>query len=224
VSFLGACLTIAWKDLRAEFRSGETLAAMGVFSLVVVTIFGFTLGAGEMAIGEAYPALAWIGFSFAGLLGLSRSFTAERQDGALTGLLLAPVDRSAIFYGKMAANLALLLLIETLSLPLYALLLGAPAPARPGALAAALFVGTLGFAAAGTFLAALAGGTRAGELLLPVLFFPVAIPIIVTAVALTGAAVTGDLAGTGGWWRLALAFDLVFLAAPGLLFEYLLEA
>ena len=222
--YLSGLVTIAWKDITAEFRTKEMSTSMGIFALLVMVVFGFALRPGTEEAVAIFPGIAWIGFFFAGLLGLSRSFVSERMNGAMSGLMLAPIDRSVIYFGKVVGNLLFMFVVEAVSFPLYIVLFDVPAPKRPDLLALTAFLGTLGFVAVGTFLAALAANTRTSELLLPILLFPLAIPLVIGVVTLTGAALTGDFTDVGVWWRMISVYDVVFLVVPWLLFEYLLES
>lgn len=222
--YLAGLLTITWKDITAEFRTKEMSTSMGIFALLVMVVFGFALRPGAEETLAVFPGIAWIGFFFAGLLGLSRSFVAEKMNGAMTGLMLAPVDRSVIYFGKVAGNLLFMFVVEAVSFPLYIILFDVPAPQRPDLLALVALLGTLGFVAVGTFLAALAANTRTSELLLPILLFPLAVPLVIAVVSMTRAALTGDLTDAAAWWRMLVVYDAVFLVVPWLLFEYLLES
>ncbi len=224
MKYLAGLLTITWKDITAEFRTKEMSTSMGIFALLVMVVFGFALRPGAEETVAVFPGFAWIGFFFAGLLGLSRSFVSEKMNGAMTGLMLAPVDRSVIYFGKVAGNLLFMFVVEAVSFPLYIVLFDVPAPQRPGSLALVAFLGTLGFVAVGTFLAALAANTRTSELLLPILLFPLAVPLVIAVVSMTRAALTGDFTDTASWWRMLVVYDAVFLVVPWLLFEYLLES
>lgn len=215
---------LVWKELRAEARTRETLTPMVIFSLVVVTVFGFGLRATGADLAPVFPGLVWISFYFVGLLGLGRSFSSERALETLAGLLLVPADRSFIFVGKALANLVFLGAVELVSLPLFFGLLGVPFTAPPGPFLATLLLGTVGFAGVGTLLAALAAHTRAAEMLLPVLVFPVLIPAIIGAVEATASLLgAGDPAAWKRWLGLLAAYDVLFVALPLALFDYVVE-
>lgn len=222
--FMQAVLAIAWKDLRSELRAKETIAAMLVFAILAAVLFNFAFDPGAEVLPQVFPGMLWLVIFFAGLLGVYRSFFGEVRGGTLTGLLLAPVDRSALFYGKLVANLGFLFLMEAALVPLFFLFFDYRPGGSLGLLILVLLLGTVGFAAAGTFLAALAAGTRAGEALLPVLLFPILVPVVLGTVEATrGALDPQSLATTGLWLRLLTVYDLAFLALPVLLFEWLLE-
>ncbi len=215
---------LVWKDLRAETRTRESLMPMLVFSFVVVTVFGFGLEAAGADLRHVFPGLLWISIYFIGLLGLGRSFGAEKAQDTLAGLTLVPADHSYIFFGKLVANLVLLGVVEAISLPLFFGLLGVTFTAPVLPFLATVALGTVGFASVGTLLSALAANTRAGEMLLPVLVFPVLVPAIIGAVEATASLLgVADPSGWPRWLRLLAVYDVLFVAVPALLFEYLVE-
>jgi heme exporter protein B len=197
---------------------------MAFFSLLVTVVFGFALQAERIDPQTTAPGLLWIAFSFSGVLGLNRSFALEREGGCLQGLMLAPVDRSALFIGKALGNLVLVGLVEAITLPVFSVLLRVPVlPCLPR-LALIAFLATLGFAAVGTLLSAISSGSRLREVLLPLILYPIWVPVLIAAVELTGQALAGRPASEGGrWLTLILVYDLVFTGAGLLLFDRLLE-
>lgn len=220
--FLQVMLTVAWKDAAAELHTREILSAMLVFSLLALFVFSFTLDLRGPMARAAAPGVLWTTAAFAGTLGLSRSLAREQQTGCIEGLLLAPADRSAIFLGKALGNLLFIVLVEVVLLPLFAALFDAPL-LRPGIfLVTAL--GTVGYAAVGTLLAAIAVNTRAREVMLPVLLLPLAFPALIAAVQATGGLIEGStLAEVSPWIRLLVIYDLVVLAVSVLTFDYVVE-
>ncbi len=223
-TYLDAVLAIVRKDILSEWRTREAIGSMALFSLLVVVIFGFCFETRRVDLETLAPGMLWVAFSFSGVLGLGHSFSTERHRGSLQALVLAPVDRSAIFLGKMLGNLLLLSIVEVVTIPLFSILLHVSVlPCLPG-LALVTFAATVGFTAVGTLLAALATSSRMREMLLPILLYPIWIPILLAAVRATG----GLLAGQGlgeiwGWMRLILGFDLIFITAGLLLFDQILE-
>ena len=222
MNFLRKVWAIVVKDVAAELHTREMVSAMLVFSVLALLIFSFTLDLrGEMARAAA-PGVLWATVAFAGTLGLSRSLARERQAGCIDGLLLAPVDRSAIFFGKALGNLAFMVVVEVVLLPLFSALFDVPL-LRPGVLVV-MALGTAGYAAVGTLLAAIAVNTRAREVMLPILLLPLAIPVLIAAVQATGGLVEGGtLAEVGGWVRLLVTYDLVIVAVSTLTFGYVVE-
>jgi heme exporter protein B len=223
MNFLRKVGAVAWKDLRAEWRTREMFSAMFVFSLLVIIIFNFALELRADNARVLVPGILWVAFTFSGMLGLNRSFIQEKDRGSLEGLLLCPVDRSAIYLGKMLANVALMALVEIFILPVAFILFNLSFGALPG-IAVVTVLGTLGFAGVGTLFSAMAVNTRAREVMLPLLLFPVAVPLIIAAVKLTAGIMDG-LPGTelARWWQLLLGFDVIFLVLSFMTFDYVIE-
>lgn len=223
MAFLSRTMAIVWKDLMVEFRAKEMLLSVLVFALMVLVVFGFAFNPVEHDLSDIFAGIMWVAYLFAGTLGLNRSFMSERTNEALQGLILSPVDRGSIFLGKFLSNWIFMTAVEAMLTPVSIVLL--KYPFRQGALllAVALLLGTFGFAAIGTFLAALASNTRASEVLLPVLLFPLLAPVIIAVVRVTDAVLRGDASGVWPAFRFLAAYDVIFLAVPFLLFEYMLE-
>lgn len=222
MSFLGKTWALIAKDLAVERRTRESLNVMLIFSIMVVVIFNFAFELRVENVGQVAPGALWVAFAFAGVLGLSRSLAREREDGCLEGLMLAPLDRNAIFVAKAVANLLFMLGAEAIILPLFTVLFGVNVVRAD--LAVVLLLGTVGLAAVGTLLAAMAVHTRARDVLLPILLLPVSVPLLIAAAKATGGLLDGaGLAGVAGWLQLLGAYDAVFVAASIALFEYVLE-
>lgn len=221
-SFLKAVAAVAWKDLAAELRSRELISAMLVFSLLVILIFNFALELDIATRRSVTSGVLWTTFAFAGTLGLNRSMAVEKDRGCLDGLLLAPVDRSAIYFGKVASNLAFMLIVEAIVLPVYSVLystnlfhLG---------LLFVILLGSIGYTAVGTLLSSMAVQTRTRDVMLPILLFPVVVPVLIAAVKASG----GYLSSAGmeeilPWLNLLLAYDVIFLAIAFMVFDYVVE-
>lgn len=178
--YFSAIFTILRKDLTVEWRSRQLVTAMLVFVLLVILIFNFALELDANARQDVSAGVLWATFAFAGTLGLNRSMAVERDGRALDGLLLAPVDRSAIYFGKALANWIFILAVAAVTLPIYAALYNLDL-ANVGLLAV-IALGAWGYSAIGTMLAAMAVQARNRELLLPVLLFPLIIPLLIAAV------------------------------------------
>src|SRR3990170_2800398 len=176
--FLRALVAITWKDISAELRSRELLTAMLVFSLLVILIFNFALDLDPAARKQSTitAGVLWVIFTFAGTLGLNRSMATEKDRGCLDGLLLAPVDRSAIYFGKVISNLIFMLIVEAIVLPVYSFLYNLNL-FQPGLLLVIL-LGSIGYCVVGTLLASMAIQTRTRDVLLPILLFPIVVPIL----------------------------------------------
>lgn len=219
-----AALLIAAKDLRAELRGREVLSTMAVFALLGGVLFSFAFNADRPVLRQIFPGLLWLATFFAGTLGLGRAYHAERATLGLHGLMLAPVDRGAIFFGKALGNLVFVAIVEAVAVPAFWILFDLPAPSAPGLFLAAIVLGTIGFVGAGTFLSALVANTRAAEVLLPVLLFPMLVPALLGATQLTAAGF-GDIPweDVAVWLRVMAVYDVVFTVLPWLLFDFLLE-
>lgn len=220
--FLKATLAVVWKDLAAEFRSRELFSAMLVFSLLVILIFNFALELDIKTRRSVTSGVLWVTFAFAGTLGLNRSMAVEKDRGCLDGLLLAPVDRAAIYFGKVISNLAFMLIVEAIVLPVYSFLYNINL-FNPGLLSVIL-LGSIGYTAVGTLLASMAIQTRTRDVLLPILLFPVAIPVLIAAVKASGGFLAGDdFASILPWLNLLIAYDVIFIAVAFMLFDYVVE-
>lgn len=223
-AYWDAVLALIRKDLLSEWRTREAVGSMALFALLVVVIFGFCFETRTVDLEYAAPGMLWVAFSFSGVLGLGHSFASERQRGSLQALVLAPVDRSALFLGKMVGNLILLSLVEIVTVPVFSILLHVPVLPCVPLLALVTFAATIGFTAVGTLLSALATSSRMREMLLPILLYPLWIPILLAAVRATGEVLAGGgIAEISGWLRLILGFDLIFVTAGLLLFDQILE-
>lgn len=210
------------KDLAAELRTKENLSAMLVFSLLVLMIFNFAFELKGVDMTALGPGVLWVAFTFSGILGLGRSFASERDKGSLDGILLAPVDRGAILVGKAAANLIFILVMEAVTLPVYVILFNSPLPWFP--LVIYILLGTLGFAVVGTLLSAVAASTRMREVMLPVLLFPVMVPLFISVVNVSSGAFAGQaFSDYSTFFNLLIAFDVIFSVVAFLVFEYVVE-
>ncbi len=215
---------VLWKDLLVERRSKETLNALLFFSLLLLFVFQFTLGADRDRLAAALPGLLWLAFLLSGLVGLGRTFLAERENDCWEGLLLAPGDKSAVYVGKLAGNVLLMLAVEALLLALFGLFFNVDVAAHLGGLMLVAVLGTIGFAAVGTIFAAMTAHVRARELLFPVLLLPVQVPVLLGAVKATEAVLAGEpLGAVAHWLKLLLAADVVYVAVGILTFDVILE-
>ena len=222
MSYLRKVLAIVWKDVRAELRTKDILSSMLVFAGLSVLIFQFAFDLRADNVRLVLPGVLWIAITFAGVLGLNRSFILEQDRGSLEGLLLAPVDRSAIYFGKLIGNLLFIFVVELLLLPLMTVLFNVWLLSP--ALLLVLALGTVGYAAVGTLFAALSINTRAREVMLPILLFPVMVPVFVAGVQAVSRLLDGDgLADIMRWVQLLVAYDAIFIAAAMLLFDYVVE-
>ncbi len=220
--FLRQILAIVQKDLAAELRTKESLSAMIVFSLLVLVIFNFAFELQGLDITVLGSGVLWTAFTFSGILGLGRSFAAEKDKGSLEGVLLSPVDRGAVFLGKAISNFLFISVMEAVTLPLFAVLNNAAIPWFP--LVPYVILGTIGFAAMGTLLSAVAASTKMREVMLPILLFPVTVPLLMAAVKLTGGALQArDFSEVTNWLSILIAYDAIFVVVAFWVFEYVVE-
>jgi heme exporter protein B len=221
--YLRKVFAIVAKDVATELRTREMLSSMFVFSLLVILIFNFAFDLRAENQKTLAPGVLWVAIAFAGMLGLSRSFIMEKDRGSMEGLLLTPVDRSAIYLGKMLGNVLFIIVVEAIILPIFIVFFNLSAGDLP-LLVGVMILGTIGFAGVGTLFSAMAIHTRAREVLLPVLLFPVVIPVLLSAVKLTAAILDRlPFADVQNWFSLLVAFDLIFMALSFILFDYVLE-
>ena len=217
-----AIAAITWKDLAAELRSRELLSAMLVFSLLVILIFNFALELDIKTRQSVTAGVLWSTFAFAGTLGLNRSMAIEKDRGCLDGLLLAPVDRSAIYFGKVISNLAFMLIVEAIVLPIYSVLYNINL-FQPGLLMVIL-LGSIGYTTVGTLLASMAVQTRTRDVMLPILLFPVVVPILIAAVKASGGYLTdAPMTDILPWLNLLIVYDVIFTAIAFMVFDYVVE-
>jgi heme exporter protein B len=221
-NFLRAMAAIVWKDLAAELRSRELLSSMLVFALLVILIFNFALELDTRTRSTVTSGVLWVTFAFAGTLGLNRSMAMEKDRGCLDGLLLAPVDRSAIYFGKAIGNLIFMLVVEVIVLPVYSVLYNTNL-FDPGLLLVIL-LGSIGYVAVGTLLSSMAVQTRTRDVLLPILLFPVAIPVFIASVKASSGFLQGiEMAEIQPWLSLLITYDVVFTAVAFMVFDYVVE-
>ena len=219
-------LYLAWKDLLMEFRTKQMLNSMVIFSLLVIVIFNYSFSniLFNIEVADIAPGILWIAFTFAGMLGLSRSFASEKEEGCLDGLKLCPVDPSTIYLGKVVSNLVIMFMIEAIIVPLFIVLFNYSDIKGLGGLIVIILLGTIGFILVGTLFSALTVSMRTREILLPVILFPTIIPLIMSAVMATQKVLsTGDLFTAIDEIKLLVVYDLVFFIAGQLVFEYVIE-
>jgi len=220
--FLRALWAVVWKDLSAEWRSRELLTAMLVFALLVILIFNFALELDARARASVTSGVLWVTFAFAGTLGLNRSMATEKDRGCLDGLLLAPVDRSAIYFGKAIGNLIFMFVVELIVLPIYSVLYNINL-FRPGLLLVIL-LGSIGYVAVGTLLSTMAVQARTRDILLPILLFPLVVPVLIAAVKASGGFLQGvPWNEVSTWINLLIVYDVIFVAVAFMFFDFVVE-
>lgn len=228
-------MIIAWKDLYTEFRTKQMLNSMLIFALIVIVIFNFAFSEllttaetefddTDILMDYLAAGILWIAFIFTGMLGLSRSFVAEKDKNNLEGLMLCPTSRVSIYLGKLISNLVLIFLIEIATIIFFALFFNYDLSQKVLLLMPVLILGTVGFVIVGALLSAISMNTRNREVLLPVLLFPILIPIIISAVLSTGRILAGsDFADVRNFIQILIAFDVIYMVVALVTFEYIIE-
>lgn len=215
-----AVLAILWKDVVLELRTKDIVVSALVFALLVIVVFSFAITPTPQTVAFVAPGILWISFTFGGVLGLNRSMALERESGGLHALMLAPVSRDLIFFGKMLGTFLFMLLVEVAVFPVFAALFNFSL-LLPGLIPVAVLA-TLAIATIGTLFAAIAANTRSREVMLPLLFFPVVVPVVIAAVEASTAVLQGDSA-LERWIPFLLAFDAVFLVVCPFAFQLVIE-
>lgn len=216
-------LAILWKDLLVEFRSRGAFSAMVFFAGLVLLVFGFAVGPDPGLLQRLAGGLVWVAILFTGLLSLGRTFQSEELAGGLEGLELYPGAVRAIYLGKLAGNLVLLLALELLLVPAAAVLFHLDLTGSLLPLAGVILLGTVGFSVVGTFYGALTLHVRARELVLPLLLLPLLVPVLLGAVSATGALLEEGAGPVAPWVRLLVAFDVIYLVVCTWTFPAVLE-
>ena len=211
--------TVARKDLVLEFRTRTALLSAVVFTALVLTVFNFGRDPTAVATIDLAPSILWVTFSFAAMLALNRAFQLELENQALEGLLVSPISRTSLYWGKLLANLVFVAVLEAVGLPLFVLFFDVPVGRVLVPLIGVIALATIGFVAVGTLFSAMVIRTRFAELMLPVLLLPFLIPPLTGAVQVTAKLLAGrPLSEVEGWLKLLAAYDIVFVALATLLF------
>jgi heme exporter protein B len=216
---------IAWKDLTAERRSKAQFNGVVALAITILVMFGFALGPDAQAIRDAAAGAIWLAALFAGVLAFNRSYQMELDGGALEHLILYPGSRRSIFAGKLMANFVFVGAMLSVVVVAAIVLFQVQIPSRWPSLVAILVLGAVGLTTLGTFYAAMASRSRAREVLLPLLLFPMLVPVLLAAMEATKALLGGNaMSDAGAWARLLVVFDVIFLVATFLVFESVIEA
>jgi heme exporter protein B len=236
--FVGKTWALAVKDFKLELRGRDTLPPMIAFAGTVALLLAFSIPstgsvtapvkllAGSVRLADVLAGFLWVTVLFAGLIGFARTFEVEREEAAMDSLLMAPLDRSGLFLGKAVPNLLFILLVEAILIPLFAILFGVGLGQSWPLLLAVTFLVDLGFVAVGTLFSSLAAQTSSRELILPILALPILVPVFIAAVVLTSDLFVGSSLGEvarRGWFAVLVAFDVIFITAGTLLFEFTIE-
>lgn len=224
MTYLRQVGTVFWKDIVLEIRTRERIGAMGAFAVLVGILFNYAFDPSLVRPQDVASGFIWMTIVFGGLLGVGRTFQLEAEDGAFSGVLLSPAPRDAIFLGKVAANFVLVFTVALLVLGVFGLFFRLDYGAHPSALVLLLALGVLGFVALGTLFAAVSWGTTVGETLLPVLLFPLLVPMVIYGVSATGRLLAGrPIAEVAGNVRMLAAFALLSVAVGAVLFRFVVE-
>ena len=216
---------VAWKDLTAERRSKAGFNAVAALGITILVLFGFALGPDAEAVRAAAAGALWLAALFAGVLAFNRSYQMEMDGGALEPLLMYPGSRRSIFAGKLIANFLFVLLLLGIVVATSIVLFHITIPPAWPSLLAVVLLGEVGLVTLGTFYAAMASRSRVREVLLPLLLFPMLVPVLLAAMQATKALLGGDLMhDAGAWTKLLVAYDVIFLVCTFLAFDYVIEA
>ena len=217
-----AIKTMVWKDLLLELKSKDVIISIVSFALLALVIFNFAFGSSSQLASLIAPGAIWVSITFAGVIGLNSLFVIEHDQGSIVGLLLTPVSRDSIYFGKMLSMFVFLTISEIILLPIYAILFNTSITHPIFLLIVVL--GTIGFASLGTLFSAMAVNTRSREIMLPVMFLPIVMPILIGSVVASANILDG-----GGWSDAArgihiiIVFDVLSLVVSPLLFEQIMQ-
>lgn len=215
-------LAIFWKDILTELRTKEVVTSVLVFALLVIVIFNFAFGSRAGMTELVAPGILWVAITFGGVLGFNRVFGVEKENSRLEGLMLCPVDHAVIYWGKLVGSFTFILAVAFVITPIFLVLFNLPLFLPR--LALIIVLATLGFAAVGTLFSAVAINTRARDIMLPILFLPIAVPVIVAAVKATALVLAGSPWGDMlTWLQIMIAFDIIYLVVATLVFEFVVE-
>lgn len=216
---------LLWKDLLLELRRRDSLLTMFFFGTLLLFVFHFAFDMPPDKVAELAPALLWLAFLFTGTLGLAQLFQAERDNHCLDALLLSPLDRGALFLAKTGFNLILMLAVEVVVIPLFWILFNLSGWNLLPQLFLVTLLGTVGFCVLGTITAAITLRARARELLLPLVLFPLMIPVILATIRCMETVLkTGSFGDATAWLRLLIGFDVIFLTIGVLIFDWVIES
>ena len=222
MKFWSQVRAIVWKDILSEIRTKESITSVLVFTLLVIVIFNFAFDSNSEIMNLVAPGILWVTFAFAGVISLNRGFLVEKEENCIEGLLACPVPREAVYLGKVVSSLVFMFAVEIIALPIFALLFNLPVLSLQ--IVVITIMTTIGFTSVGTLFSAMAVNTKAREMVLPILFLPLVSPIIISAVKASGLALSGEpWREFSTWLGIIGAFDVIFLVASYLLFNFIVE-
>lgn len=218
-------ILLAKKDLYSELKTKQVLVTQIIFAALVIVVFSFAFDPANNTTKAVIPGVIWVIIVFAGILGLNRSFISEQRNDTMQGLLVAPMEAASIYLGKFLANFTMILVVELVSIPFLFLLFDFKFLGSIPYFIFVIFLGSFGFVAIGTFLAALAANSKSSEMLLPLLLFPITTPILIGVVQATKIILTNmeNFASALAWIQLVTAYDVIFFVVCFLLIDYVLE-
>jgi heme exporter protein B len=219
-AFWEQTFAIIWKDLRCELRTRQVWVSMAMFAVLVLVVFNFAFDLRVDNVAAVGPGALWVAFVFASMIGLGRTMAAEQEHGSLDRLLLCPVDRKALYLAKLLGNLIFIGVVEVIAVPVFAAIYNVPI--LTGLIVPIVLLGTVGVAAVGTLFSAVAANTRAREVLLPLLVFPLIVPVVIGAVKASQALIS-PVPNDPPWIGLLIAFDVIFLSISAITFPYVIE-
>lgn len=215
---------IVWKDFVTELKTRELFSTMFIFAVLVILIFIFSIDLSIVKANEVGPGILWVAILFSGTIGLNRSFMLEKENDCLQGLMLAPVDRSAIYFGKLLSNLMFLLIMEAFILPLFMIFFNVDLISHLFPILFVILIGTLGFSALGTLLSSLSVHLKTRDIMLPILLYPLMVPIAIGSVRMTSQILAGEeLSSMMNWVGLTLCFDIIYISVSIITIDHILE-
>jgi heme exporter protein B len=225
MNLLRTALFLAKKDLYSELKTKQIMVTQMIFAGLVIVVFSFAFDPANNTTKAVIPGVIWVIIVFAGILGLNRSFISEQRNDTIQGLLVAPMEAASIYLGKFIANFTMMLIVELVSIPFLFLLFDFKFYGSIPYFILVIFLGSFGFIAIGTFLAALAANSKSSEMLLPLLLFPITTPILIGVVQATRIILTNmeKFSNALAWIQLVTAYDVIFFVICFLLIDYVLE-
>ncbi|TWE06337.1 heme exporter protein B [Neobacillus bataviensis] len=225
MNLIRTALFLAKKDLYSELKTKQILTTQIIFAGLVIVVFSFAFDPANNTTKDVIPGVIWVIIVFAGILGLNRSFISEQRNDTMQGLLVAPMEAASIYLGKFLANFTMMLVVEIVSIPFLFLLFDFKFLGSIPFFILVVFLGSFGFIAIGTFLAALAANSKSSEMLLPLLLFPITTPILIGVVQATKIILTNmeKISSAIAWIQLVTAYDMIFFVVCFLLIDYVLE-
>ncbi|MDC3418155.1 heme exporter protein CcmB [Aquibacillus salsiterrae] len=224
MQFIRHTLLILTRDLRVEFRNKSLLLSMVIFALLFQVLLQISFDAKTEAMQELAPGVLWLPIILAAMLGFSKYGSVEKENDAFAGILISPIDKGSLYLGKLIGNNLFVLIVIATSAPTFFLFLKQPFPNSIGLLIVTLLLGSWGFVAIGVFFSTLAQSSSITELLVPIMIFPLAVPLFLACIQLTEMALFPSIGlGQSIWLLLLIAYNILFTIIPLFLFDLLLE-